>query len=197
MDPASAFGSILAAFGLSGAAGLNAWLPLLGGALLARLGVVDLAGPFDHLTHTPWLVALGGFTALDFVGDKVPAVDSVLHAVGTVVAPTSGAVLFTGQADLGSDLPSIVSIVLGAVTAGSIHLGRTAARPASTASTGGMANPVVSLVEDVIAVVLVALAFLAPIVAAVAVVALVVALGLGARKLTRFVRRRAAPARSG
>lgn len=197
MDPTTAFGSILAAFGLSGAAGLNAWLPLFGGAVLARLGVVDLAGPFDSLTHTPWLIALGAFTALDFVGDKVPAVDSVLHAVGTVVAPTSGAVLFTGQADVGADLPTIASVVLGAVTAGSIHLGRTAARPASTATTGGMANPLVSLGEDAIAAVLVALAFLLPILAAAAVLVLVVALAFGARKLARLWRGRAAPARTG
>ena len=35
--------SVCAAFGLSAAAGLNAWLPLFAGALLNRLDVVELA----------------------------------------------------------------------------------------------------------------------------------------------------------
>ncbi|MBA3300772.1 MAG: DUF4126 domain-containing protein, partial [Thermoleophilaceae bacterium] len=40
MDPGSTLGAVLAAFGLAGAAGANAWLPLFASALLARLDVV-------------------------------------------------------------------------------------------------------------------------------------------------------------
>ena len=75
--------SVCAAFGLSAASGLNAWLPLFAGALLNRLDVVDLAAPFDDLSGTGWIVALGVLTAADFIGDKIPAVDHVLHAVGS------------------------------------------------------------------------------------------------------------------
>ena len=89
--------SVCAAFGLSAAAGLNAWLPLFAAGLLDRLDVVELAQPFDDLTGTGALTALGALTAADFVGDKIPAVDHVLHAIGTVVAPVSGGLLFTGQ----------------------------------------------------------------------------------------------------
>ena len=46
----TALGSFLAAFGLSGAAGLNAWLPLFLSALLDRLDGVERAAPFDDLT---------------------------------------------------------------------------------------------------------------------------------------------------
>ena len=54
--------SVCAAFGLSAASGLNAWLPLFAGALLNRLDVVDLAAPFDDLSGTGWIVALGVLT---------------------------------------------------------------------------------------------------------------------------------------
>src|SRR5689334_20995341 len=113
MHLSSAAGSFFAAFGLSGAAGLNAWLPLFMAALLDRLDVVHLGDPFGQLSTTPGLAVLGTLLVADFVGDKVPAVDHVLHAIGTVVHPASGAALFTGQTGLHTDIPTIVSIVFG------------------------------------------------------------------------------------
>jgi hypothetical protein len=73
---------VLTGLGLSGAAGLNAWLPAFVGALLTRLGVVELGEPFDELSKTPALVILGVLTAADFIGDKIPVVDHVLHGGG-------------------------------------------------------------------------------------------------------------------
>ncbi len=189
MDPSTAIGSVLAAFGLSGAAGLNPWLPLLVSAIRHRLDVVELGAPFDDLSGTGWLVALGALMALDFVGDKVPVVDHALHAVGTVIAPASGAVLFAGQTGLETDVPSLVAIALGALTAGSIHLGRATARPASTAATGGVGNPVLSFAEDVGSGLLTAMAFLVPLLAVVLLVALTVAVVASWRRLSRLLPR--------
>src|SRR3954451_3112273 len=170
MDPASAFGSVCAAFGLSGAAGLNAWLPLFAGALLDRLDVVELGGPFDRFSTTTGLVVLGTLLVLDFVGDKIPAVDHALHLAGTVIAPLSGAALFTGSADPHTDIPTLVSVLAGGAVAGAIHLARAALRAASTAATGMLANPVLSLGEDATSGALTAIAFLAPLLSVLAVV---------------------------
>ena len=177
--------SVCAAFGLSAAAGLNAWLPLFAGALLNRLDVVELAQPFDDLTGTGTIVVLGVLTAVDFVGDKVPAVDHVLHAVGTVVAPLSGAVLFTGQTGVDTDLPTLAAVVLGGGTAEAVHAGRAAVRPLSTAGTGGIGNPILSLIEDAGSALLVVLAFAVPVLALLVVVALLAALFAGWRRLRR------------
>ena len=192
MDTATAIGSVFAAFGLSGAAGLNAWLPLFVSALLARAGVVDLAEPFGELEGTTALVVLGLLTAGDFVGDKVPAVDHVLHAAGTVVAPASGAILFTGQTGAETDLPTLAAALIGAIVAGSVHLERAAVRGGSTVGTGGTANPLVSLGEDVTSLALVGVAFLLPLLAFLFVVALLVVGFLVMRRV-----RRALAARSG
>jgi Domain of unknown function (DUF4126) len=189
VDTTTAIGSVLAAFGLSGAAGLNPWLPLFASALLYRLDVVDLGSPFDDLSSNGWLVALGVLMTLDFVGDKIPAIDHALHAAGSVIAPTSGAILFTGQTGLETDIPTLIAIVLGALTAGTIHLGRASARPASTAATGGLGNPVLSFGEDVGSGLLTASAFLLPLLAVLLVGALAVAIVAGWRR----VRRRRAP----
>ena len=163
-----------AAFGLSAAAGLNAWLPLFGAALAQRLDLVDLAQPFDDLSGTGALVVLAVLTIADFVGDKVPAIDSVLHAVGTVIAPASGAALFTGQTGADTDLPTLAAILLGGSVAASIHAGRATIRPISTVGTAGMGNPVLSLIEDAGAVVLTLAAFIMPVLAVLGVIALVV-----------------------
>jgi Domain of unknown function (DUF4126) len=164
--------SLCAAFGLSAAAGLNAWLPLFGAALAQRLDLVDLAQPFDDLSGTGALVVLAVLTIADFVGDKVPAVDSVLHAIGTVIAPVSGAALFTGQTGADTDLPALAAILLGGSVAASIHAGRATIRPISTVGTAGMGNPILSLVEDAGAIVLTVAAFVVPVLAVLGVIAL-------------------------
>jgi hypothetical protein len=185
MDTTTAIGSVLAAFGLSGAAGLNPWLPLFVSALLHRLDVVELGAPFDDLSRDGWLAGLGVLMVLDFVGDKVPVVDHALHAIGTVIAPASGAVLFTGQTGLETDIPSLVAIVLGALTAGTIHLGRASARPAATTTTGGLGNPVLSFAEDVGSGLLTAVAFLLPLLAVLLLLALGIAIATGWRRFRR------------
>ena len=177
--------SIFAAFGLSSAAGLNAWLPLFGGALLVRLDAVELAEPFDELSSTTGLVVLGILTLADFVGDKIPAVDHVLHAIGTVVAPLSGAVLFAGQAGADTDIPTLLSVLLGAGTAETVHAGRAAIRPASTATTAGLGNPVLSLLEDAGSVALTVAAFVVPVIAFAVALGLVVTIVLAWRRLRR------------
>jgi hypothetical protein len=177
--------SVCAAFGLSAASGLNAWLPLFAGALLNRLDVVELAAPFDELSGTGSIVVLGVLTAADFVGDKIPAVDHVLHAIGTVVAPISGAVMFAGQTGVDTDVPTLVAALLGGVTAESVHAGRAAIRPLSTATTAGTGNPVLSLLEDVGSVFLVLVAFVLPVLAFLLVVGLLVAIFLAWRRLRR------------
>ena len=177
--------SVCAAFGLSAASGLNAWLPLFTGALLNRLDVVDLAAPFDDLSGTGWIVVLGVLTAADFIGDKIPAVDHVLHGVGTVVAPVSGAALFAGQTGMETDIPTLVAVLAGGATAEAVHTGRAAVRPASTATTGGVGNPFLSLIEDAGSALLTLAAFVVPVLAALFVIVLLVAIVLLWRRLRR------------
>lgn len=198
MDPVTGtLGGILAAFGLSGAAGLNAWLPLLAVGIGDRAGWIDLASPYDVLSGTPGLIVTGLLLLLDVVGDKIPALDSVLHAFGLFIAPASGAVLFAAQTDLTSDLNPAVAAVLGAFTAGSLQAGRAAVRPFVTASTVGVGNPVVSAAEDGTSLLMTVLAFLLPVLAfllVLAVLGLIVWLVLRARRWRRSRRSRKRPA---
>ncbi len=176
----------LTAFGLSTAAGLNAWFPLLAVGLLAKYtDLLDLTGHWEVLSTTPVLIGLLLVSILDFVGDKIAAVDSVLHAVGTVVAPTTGIV--SGLSATGTlDVSPVAITLIGLVAAETTHGTRTAIRPFVTVSTGGLGNPVVSLVEDVFSAGLAFAAIAAPVVA----LLLIMALAWGAWRFLRRMRRR-------
>ncbi|MFE3025258.1 DUF4126 domain-containing protein [Nocardia tengchongensis] len=192
MEITSAVGAVLGAFGLSGAAGLNAWLPLLVVGIADRAGWIDLGSSYGWLSSTPALVVIGLIFLIDLVGDKIPAVDSVLHGIGTLVAPVSGAILFTAESSLSSHLSPAVAAVLGAVTAGSVHAGRTVARPFVTGTTAGVGNPVVSTAEDGTSLALTVLALALPVVAFIAILLLLILLGWLAFRTRRWLRTRRA-----
>lgn len=177
------------AIALAASAGLRAWLPLFLAGGLARLGVLDLGSSFQFLASTKALVLFGLATAIELVGDKIPAVDHALDVVGTPLRPLAGAVLAASV--LGTVTDPLTSVVLGtAVGAPSAlvpHAAKSALRAASTTVTGGFANPVLSLIEDAISLLTFILAVLVPLV----VVAL---LGLTLYLASRWLRRRRATA---
>ena len=183
----SLFTNLLGAVGLGAASGLNAWIPLLGLGIAERLGLVTLTEPFDRLGTTWVLVVLAALFVADLVGDKVPVVDHVLHTVGTVIAPISGAIVFGAQENLLSQSAPWAAAVAGMVLGESVHLARSSVRPAVTAGTGGVGNPVMSAIEDAVSFVLTVLAVLVPVLAFVAVVVVTVVVW---RKVRRWRRRR-------
>lgn len=163
---------LLSSLGLSGAAGLNAYVPLLLVGLLSRTGVMNLNEPF-HLLGNPWvLLAIAVIGLLDFVGDKIPGIDTALHLVGGIVNTAAGAVLFAAQTGV-ADVPPALSLALGVIVAGGVHATRTAVRPVATATTGGLGNPVVSTLEDGTSLLLAVLAVFAPVLAVLLLAAVV------------------------
>jgi Domain of unknown function (DUF4126) len=188
MDASVVVSAVLTGLGLAGAAGLNAYIPLLVVGVLARLDVVSLDAPYDVLASTPVLVAVGVLLLVEVLADKVPAVDSLNDVIGTVVRPLAGALLFAGSLGVLTDLPPWVGAVAGLLTAGGVHATKATARPALNVASGGAAAPVVSTVEDVVSAVASVLAVLAP----VALVVFVLAVAWWVhRRLARVRARRA------
>ena len=165
---------LLVAIGVAAAAGLNAPLPLLLlGALDRWTGLVDLAAPWDALAQPEWLGLLAALTVLDVVGDKVPAIDHVLHLLGLVAAPIAGALAAMAGASP-TDLAPVIAAVAGAIVAEGTHAARAGIRPVSTATTGGVGNPVLSVFEDLTSAVLTVLAVVVPVLAVLLVVVIAV-----------------------
>jgi hypothetical protein len=182
--------SLLSAFGLSTAAGLNAYLPLLVVGLLARYtNLIQLSEPYSLLSNPVVLLVIAVLTLLDFVGDKIPAVDHTLHAAGLIIAPIAGAILFMAVNGEAGAVSPLLAAISGVILAGSAHGVRATVRPLATASTGGVANPVISFLEDVTSLVLSVVAIVLPVLAFLLVVLFAVLIVL----LLRRLRRRRAP----
>ena len=153
------------ALGLSTAAGLNAYLPVLILGITSRYtDLIDLPSPWNSLEHPLVLAAVAVVALVDFVGDKIPAVDHVLHLAGTAIAPVAGGILSLGTANA-VDIDPVSATLIGVVAALATHMGRTAARPVATVTTAGVGNPLVSLGEDATSGVLSLTAVLWPVVA--------------------------------
>lgn len=109
-----------------------------------------------------WFLFLASSAAVvEFFGDKVPALDHALHAVHFVLAPLVGGI----TAMTGYHGDPTVDVILGVLGGGSallIHSARSGIRLISSAGTLGVANPFISIIEDMIAVCFILIAILAP-----------------------------------
>ena len=156
---------VLAAFGLSASAGLNAYIPLLVIALLARFtDFIQLSSPWDVITSW-WIIGLLLLLSLvEFFADKVPAVNHANDAIQTFVRPVAGAIVFAAAANVVTEVHPILALGAGVLVSGTVHTVKSAAvRPAVTATTGGAGNVPVSIAEDVFATFLSIIAIVVPI----------------------------------
>lgn len=156
---------ILGAFGLSASAGLNAYIPLLVIGVIAHYtDWIRLAPPFDTLAN-PWvLIVLGILLIIEMLADKVPAVNHINDLIQTVVRPTAGAIVFAASANVITDIHPVLAVICGILIAGGVHAIKAGAvRPIVTATTGGVGNVPISILEDVIATIVSILSVLLPI----------------------------------
>lgn len=146
----------LTGMGLSAAAGLNAYIPFLLVALLARFSdIVVLPSGFEWMDSW-WAIGVGALLLVtELTLDKIPAVDSINDAVQTFIRPSMGGLM--GAATAGASTldestwmqdNAWVGVLLGVVISGLVHTGKAAARPVVNAGTLGMGAPVVSTAED-------------------------------------------------
>ena len=136
--------------GLAACAGLRAFLPLFVVGLVGRLDLLTLSDSFTWLSGWPALIAFGVAVVIEVLGDKFPVVDHLLDTVQVFVKPIAGAlVMATVIEDWDPLYLAIFSIVVGGSTAGLVHVTKAKLRLASSVTTAGMGNPVLSVTEDV------------------------------------------------
>ena len=170
---------LLLGLGLSASTGLNTFLPLLLLAAAARFDIagIELGAKFDWLTSDAAIITLIVACIVELIADKIPAVDHFLDTTGTFIRPIAGAVasasVLTGVDPM---VAAILGIIVGAPTSLGMHTLKAGTRVASSAATFGCANPVLSIVEDILSfslsVIAIFLPFLVPLALALLVFAL-------------------------
>ncbi len=146
--------------GLSAAAGLNAFIPLVIVGVLARwTELIKLPDGLDWLASWPAIIISLVLLLAELVLDKIPGVDHVNDVIQTAVRPLVGSVIFaaTAAADVVENSQfwqdhSWLGYTLGAIVALVVHTAKAASRTAVNAATGGTGSPVASFAEDATAV---------------------------------------------
>ena len=166
----------LTGMGLSAAAGLNAYIPFLVVALVARFtDYIVLPAGYEWI-ESNWAIGIGSVLLVaEVVLDKVPAVDTVNDTIQTFIRPSMGGLIFAAST-AASELDNSTwmtqnpwaSVVLGVIISGLVHTGKMAARPVVNVSTVGAGAPVVSTVEDGASIGLSVIALVAPVLVIVA-----------------------------
>ena len=188
MEPTAIVLAVLLGLGLSASTGLNTFLPLLLLSAAARFHIagIELGHRFDWLSSDVAIVVLIVASLVEIVADKVPAVDHFLDAIGTFVRPLAAtlatASVLTG-ADVNPTVAAMVGLMIGAPTSLGFHTLKAGTRVASSAATLGCANPVLSLIEDVISFSLTVVAIFIPLAVPVALALLVWLLWLVAKRI--------------
>ena len=185
---AAAFGVVLAA-----TAGLRAFLPVFSASLMAWMTDLPLPDNLVWLEKPQTVVIFGVATLLEILGDKIPIVDHVLDSIQVLTKPVLAALAATPFLyQLAPEQSVAIGILLGAPLALGVHSAKATARLGSTATTAGVANPLLSVAEDVAAVAAIVLGFLAPLLA---LALMAVTIFFIVRLALRVRRRRRAPVR--
>jgi hypothetical protein len=183
----------LTGIGLSAAAGLNAYIPFLVVALVARFtDLMELPASMDWISSW-WAIGAAGVLLLsELVLDKIAVVDHINDLVATLIRPTVGGLIFAASSaaediDKSSWMAEHpwVGVVVGVVVSGLVHAGKTSLRPAVNVTTGGLGTPIVSAAEDTTSFGLSMLAIFLPVL----VILALVVMGVAAFWLFRHVRR--------
>ena len=138
------------AMGSAWLSGINLYATVVTLGLLERFNLVKLPGGLDGLGNW-WIIGVaGGMYLIEFVADKIPAVDSAWDAIHTFIRIPAGAIMAAAAfADFDPTIRTIAMIVGGSVTLGS-HGVKATTRLAANTSPEPVSNIALSLIEDVI-----------------------------------------------
>ncbi|WP_061300219.1 DUF4126 domain-containing protein [Herbidospora cretacea] len=189
----------LTGLGLSTAAGLNAYIPLMVVGVLANVtDAIKLPEEYAWLSNGWVLGIIGVLLLAEFVLDKVPVVDHVNDIIQTAVRPAAGGVVFSAtsaasQLDNSTWMAEhpAVGWMLGIVTALIVHLVKSGTRPVVNATTAGVGAPVVSTVEDAGSLSLSLVAVFLPVLVLVFLAGMIAIGWVAVRRMRRFKQSRA------
>ncbi|KQW98221.1 DUF4126 domain-containing protein [Acinetobacter guillouiae] len=170
--------SLCIGIGLSAACGFRVFVPLL------VMSVASLMGWFEPMKGFEWLaipsvcIGLAVATICEIGAYYIPWVDNALDTIATPAAMVAGTLttMAVSTGEMSQFASWAAAIIVGGGTATAVQMGTVAVRGVSTATTGGIANPLVSTGEWIGAIVVSVLSLIVPVlVVVVGIILMVVA----------------------
>ena len=175
---------VCAGISLSAACGFRVFLPLLAVSIAAHFFGFKVNADFEWIGSWISIVSLATATIVEVVAYYLPFVDNLLDLINVPLAFVAGAVMLSGVLpDVHPYLKWSIAGLLGSSAAGLTQLVTMIIRGASTATTAGAGNNVVSSSEDVCATIFSLGAILFPLIAIVVVTIILCVLGSRAKRI--------------
>lgn len=169
--------AICVGIGLSAASGFRVFMPMLVLSAATKFGGVHLNPNFEWLGSWTALATFASATVLEAGSYYVPWVAHAVSVAATPAAVLAGTLATAAQIDGVHPLAQwSSSLLVGGGVAGGVQMLNIGARAASTISTAGLGNPIVSLGQGFMAFVLAVAAVVAPLFIALLIVAIVAVL---------------------
>ena len=146
------FGTLGFAMGSAWLSGINLYATVLTLGILQRFHVAQLPGDLGYLGHTWILTVAAVLYVMQFIADKIPAVDSVWDVIHTFIRVPAGAVLAATAFAHFDPKVRLLALLLGGGIALSSHGAKTATRLAANTSPEPVSNVLLSLFGDALTV---------------------------------------------
>jgi hypothetical protein len=131
--------------------GINLYATVLTLGVLQRFHLVKLPGGLDMLGEW-WVIGLAAALYLiEFVADKIPAVDSAWDVIHTFIRVPAGAILAASAFAEFNPAVKMTAMILGGGLALGSHGTKAATRLAANTSPEPISNVALSLTEDMVA----------------------------------------------
>lgn len=138
------------AMGSAWLSGINLYATVVTLGILDRFKLVKLPGGLDMLGEW-WVIGLAGtMYVIEFVADKIPAVDSAWDAVHTFIRVPAGAILAASAFAEFDPAVRVVALIVGGGIALSSHGTKAATRLTANTSPEPVSNIALSIFEDIL-----------------------------------------------
>ncbi len=162
--------SVFVGIGLAAATGFRVFLPIFILSLGTFMGWIPANDSFAWIGTLPAVLGAGIATLLEILAYYIPFVDNLLDTISVPLATLAGSLLFASQFTEVNDWTQwSLALIAGGGTAATISSALAGTRAASSGTTGGVGNPIISTVETVGSTIMSVFAIFLPILAAVLV----------------------------
>lgn len=162
------FLSLCIGIGLSAACGFRIFVPLLVMSVAARSGHLNFVPAFQWMGSDIALITFAIATCLEIAAYFIPWLDHALDVIATPAAIIAGTIITASMVGgMSPFLKWTLAVIAGGGAAGLVQGTTVLVRGASTATTGGIGNPIFATIEFGGSLLTSVLAVIAPVVAVV------------------------------